>query len=334
MFESTIPFIHYYTNQIPVADLASNSGVSQILNTLRFFGLPESILSSIRGLLHDSGALIIAIIFFFLPFNLSKIGALIISLLLPAYKSSLVIVEMRTASEKKSSSSSASNPSEGNQSTLTKSFHLLTSYLPFMKSSSQEKQQPPPPINKIQFWLEYWMCLATLSLLQIYGIAKFWPTSLMILTLWLQNSHFHGASLVFQWSGKFINELVNYEKTRSKTVTTPAAPVVTENGTTDTSPSPPEEITQRTLPSDSQEEIIRSNSNPHVDFQEKDSNSEIMNTSTTPLVVAVSSRKYDEEEEVQDSPSPQITNQSQQIEIESTNTLNSSGRMTSDEPVS
>jgi hypothetical protein len=213
VFESTIPLVHYYTNQIPAADLASSSGISHALNFLQFIGLPSSILASLKGLLHDSSALMISIIFFFLPFNLSKIGAVIVTLLLPAYKSSLVIVETRATSSNKTSTKTREDK-EAPQKTKTSMFTSALNWLQFTRSAQSPASQTPQQ-NRVQFWLEYWMCLATLLLLQSYGVIRLWPNSQMVLCLWLQNSHFSGAAMIFQRSSKLYRDLVSYEKTRA-----------------------------------------------------------------------------------------------------------------------
>jgi hypothetical protein len=191
-------------------------------------GLPDAILTSIRGLLNDGSALIIAVLFFFLPFNLSKIGALIISLLLPAYKSSLVIVQSPPHLSQQHSLTSAAAASSHSKphttTTIQKSYQLLTSFFPFSKSSQkvEEKKQTPIESNPILFWLEYWMCLALLLTLQTYGVVRLWPNSSMLLCLWLQNSHFCGATMIFRWVGKLFQDIVSYEKTRS--VPSPPSP--------------------------------------------------------------------------------------------------------------
>jgi hypothetical protein len=213
VFESTIPLVHYYTNQIPAADLASSSGISHALNFLQFLGLPSSILASLKGLLHDSSALMISIIFFFLPFNLSKIGAVIVTLLLPAYKSSLAIVETRATSSNKTSTKTREDK-EAPKKTKTSMFTSALNWLQFTRSAQSPASQTPQQ-NRVQFWLEYWMCLATLLLLQSYGVIRLWPNSQMVLCLWLQNSHFSGAAMIFQRSSKLYRDLVSYEKTRA-----------------------------------------------------------------------------------------------------------------------
>jgi hypothetical protein len=73
VFQSTIPLIHYYTNQIPVVELAFISGFSHILVALKFFHVPETIITSIKGLLDDCEALMLGLTFFFLPFSFSRI---------------------------------------------------------------------------------------------------------------------------------------------------------------------------------------------------------------------------------------------------------------------
>jgi hypothetical protein len=214
--------IHFYTNQIPIADLASSTGISHLLEGLKFVGLPEAVLTSIRGLLNDGSALVITILFFFLPF--SSVGALIISLLLPAYKSSLVLVQSSLPSQPQHDSQPHST------STIQKSYNLLTSW--FQSSSSQkQKTEKKSPIqsNPILFWLEYWMCLAVLLILQTYGVIRLWPTSSMVLCLWLQNSHFCGATMIFRWVTKLFQDIASYEKTRSITAPPPSPP-----------PSPPQ----------------------------------------------------------------------------------------------
>lgn len=73
------------------------------------------------------------------------------------------------------------------------------------------------------------MCLAVLLILQTYGVIRLWPTSSMVLCLWLQNSHFCGATMIFRWVTKLFQDIASYEKTRTITAPPPSPP-----------PSPPQ----------------------------------------------------------------------------------------------
>jgi hypothetical protein len=195
-----------------VADLSSSAGISHLLSALQFIGCPSSVLASIKGLLHDSGALLITLIFFFLPFNLSKIGVVIITLLLPAYKSSLVIVEAKANPIQKPTSAPKMQTTKVGTSMVTSVMNWLQISRPVQPLAPQT-----PHENRVQFWLEYWMCLATLLLLQSYNVIQLWPNSQMVLCLWLQNSHFSGAAMIFQRTSRLYHDLVSYEKTRKPT---------------------------------------------------------------------------------------------------------------------
>ena len=70
--------------------------------------------------------------------------------------------------------------------------------------------------SAIQTWLQYWLCLGLLLLLRDYNMATLYPSAMMALTLWLQNSHFQGASTAIRHTVGFVQELLSYEKEQKR----------------------------------------------------------------------------------------------------------------------
>lgn len=185
VFETVHPLIQFYTDKIPAANLGSSSSLDSIFMGLKFFGFSEGIIRGLKGLLEDSVAVMVCVVFFFMPGRLANIGVIIISLLLPAFKSSNCVFIAR-ANPQHIGSSSVSIPAS------TPSSSKLSSLTPKM-------------------WLEYWTCLGFLMLLRFYNI-RLWSSSMMLVCLWLQNANFHGSSVVLVRVVNFVNALLCYKR--------------------------------------------------------------------------------------------------------------------------
>eukprot|EP00602_Paraphysomonas_sp_CaronLab_P000292 CAMPEP_0185032260 /NCGR_PEP_ID=MMETSP1103-20130426/20210_1 /TAXON_ID=36769 /ORGANISM="Paraphysomonas bandaiensis, Strain Caron Lab Isolate" /LENGTH=259 /DNA_ID=CAMNT_0027568089 /DNA_START=824 /DNA_END=1603 /DNA_ORIENTATION=- len=146
---------------------------------MRFIGIPGSIVESIRGLLEDSGAVLISVMFMFMPFRIASVGVVIVAILLPAYKSGRTVVDLQPSNKPKKEK---------------------TSVVPVTAEG----------------WLEYWFCLGMLMLFRSYGIATIWPSSFMALALWLQSSHFRGASVLRVKAQGFVRDMMLYERRRKE----------------------------------------------------------------------------------------------------------------------
>lgn len=178
VFESTNPFIQYFVNKIPAADLSSST--QGLFTALSFLGVSKKVVNWLKALLDDGVALLIAIAFLFTPGAIANVGVVIVALLLPAFKSSKLLGTQ-------SYSITIGTPS--------KHTPLSTSY------SSQYLT-----------WLKYWMFLAILLVLREYNIAQLYPSTMMALTLWLQNTYFAGADMLLRYATGFWRDIEAYEK--------------------------------------------------------------------------------------------------------------------------
>jgi hypothetical protein len=64
-------------------------------------------------------------------------------------------------------------------------------------------------------WLAYWTCLGLLLLLKAYNINRLWPSSAMVLTLWLQNSHLRGGEYVLAKVAAFAHTVSTYKREKT-----------------------------------------------------------------------------------------------------------------------
>jgi hypothetical protein len=179
VFESTNPLIQYYINKIPAADLSTST--QGLFTALSFLGVSKRVVSWLKGFLDDSVALIISFVFMFTPAAIANFGVIIVALLLPAFKGSKLLA------------------SDG---------HISSA----LSTPSKQTALSPNTSAQCLTWLKYWMFLAILLTLREYNLAKLYPSAMMILTLWLQNTHFAGSDLVLRYATGFWRDIEAYEK--------------------------------------------------------------------------------------------------------------------------
>ena len=195
VFETVHPLIQYYTDKIPAANLGSSASLDSVFMGLKFFGLSDRIIKGLKGLMEDSVAVMVCVLFLFMPARLANIGVIIIALLLPAYKSSNCVFIAREAHA------------------ATKHKALLTNQNNSTATSVGNKKKTAVFISSMtpKMWLEYWTCLGILMLLRFYNI-RLWASSMMVLCLWLQNANFHGSAVVIMRVINFANVLLCYKR--------------------------------------------------------------------------------------------------------------------------
>jgi hypothetical protein len=137
----------------------------------------DSHVAFLQALFQDGVATIIAVIFIFTPDPLASVGMVIISLLLPAFRTSAVV-----ASVSRNTASSLE---------LAK---LARSSVPASGGGKKAASSTVGVDNVLStHWLRYWVCLSVLWCMRIY-VLRMWPSIVIISTLWLQHSFFQGSS--------------------------------------------------------------------------------------------------------------------------------------------
>eukprot|EP00597_Dinobryon_sp_UTEXLB2267_P002150 CAMPEP_0170062188 /NCGR_PEP_ID=MMETSP0019_2-20121128/3503_1 /TAXON_ID=98059 /ORGANISM="Dinobryon sp., Strain UTEXLB2267" /LENGTH=444 /DNA_ID=CAMNT_0010268263 /DNA_START=456 /DNA_END=1786 /DNA_ORIENTATION=- len=116
----------------------------------------------LTSLFQDGVATFLALLFILMPNPLASVGMVIIALLLPAFRSSCTSPLVITSRQQRFS--------HGDSDSVA------------ISVAEQHKQ-----------WLEYWVCIAVLWAMRIYGM-KMWPSVVMLCSLWLQHSYFLGAT--------------------------------------------------------------------------------------------------------------------------------------------
>lgn len=198
VYDYTQPILFHYVSKIPISQLfvsSSGSGgsvTSVIIPYLRFVGVSDRIQSYIKGLLSDTLTLAISLLFMFFPSRLAYVGVIIVCLLLPAYKSSLVVSDMVLLEN--------ANATKVNRA-----------------MNSTDKQDIPEVVQQLHKWLQYWVCMGLLLLMYWYHI-RLWASSMMLTGLWLQNTYFEGANKVWVNGNSIIFGLVNYRRPESESV--------------------------------------------------------------------------------------------------------------------
>jgi hypothetical protein len=210
VFETVHPVIQYYIDKIPAAGLGSSTSLDSVFMGLKFFGISENIIKGLKGLMEDSVAVMVCLIFLFMPSRLANVGVIIIALLLPAYKSSNAVFIAR-------------------ESAVNSEKHLVESKKSSTVSSKLSSMGP-------KMWLEYWTCLGFLWMLRFYDI-RLWASSMMLFCLWLQNANFRGSAVVLRRVISFVNTLLCYKRKEEKLAVTEGDIDECDTQVQDTTPS-------------------------------------------------------------------------------------------------
>lgn len=130
VFDAVTPILTYYVEKIPVANFGSNYG-NAVLNGLQFARL-ISVKNAVflQNLLGDTVLVLICAVFSFTPTYLATLGVVSIVMILPAFKSSKLIL--------------------------------------LLVNSSDAQQQSQ--VDEHVFWLKYWCCFAGMITLECFGI--------------------------------------------------------------------------------------------------------------------------------------------------------------------
>ena len=67
--------------------------------------------------------------------------------------------------------------------------------LPAFRAASISEKQTTNAIANHDIWLRYWACVAVIWLMRVYGV-NYWPSIIILATLWLQHTYFQGALIV------------------------------------------------------------------------------------------------------------------------------------------
>ena len=181
-----IPAGYRISNTAPTTTASTNT----VLVMLKMMNiLNDNYITFLHALFQDSVATILAILFIFTPTFIANYGMITIALLLPA---------IRTASCCAPPSTEKDNSKHNNYITTTAATGI--DFIPLQ-------------------WLHYWMCISILWILRIYAF-KFWPSCLILVSLWLQHSYFLGATFTFNYTYQTIlicihrNEKIQQEKSQ------------------------------------------------------------------------------------------------------------------------
>jgi len=181
--------VGYRISNTPSSSATTTISTNTVLSVFKMMNiLNDSHIAFLQALFQDSVATILAIAFIFTPTFIANYGMITIALLLPA---------IRTAS--------CCVPSKE-----------MTDNLNNHKSTIMTTTAGVDAVIQLQ-WLHYWICISTLWVLRIYAF-KFWPSYLILLSLWLQHSYFLGATFIFNYTYQTIlfcihrNEKIQQEK--------------------------------------------------------------------------------------------------------------------------
>jgi hypothetical protein len=162
-FEASSPALKYVASKIPASDIGYQQSVG-MLSALRYMNvLSKDQESLIKSVMQDGTALLIAIIFICTPTPIAYIGVVIIAFLFPIFRTYRHIHES----------------DEVRNSPVKR------------RRDSASNEEMSANLEKMFRWLRYWVCLGGLWLLKIYF--GFWPSILMLISLWLQHSYFDGS---------------------------------------------------------------------------------------------------------------------------------------------
>mmetsp|Transcript_20311 Transcript_20311/g.34587 ORF Transcript_20311/g.34587 Transcript_20311/m.34587 type:complete len:644 (+) Transcript_20311:174-2105(+) len=194
---------------------SANSQTSYFLSVLKLaYIINDAQLVFLQALFQDSVATILALVFMFTPTFIASFGMVTIAFLLPAFRTSAAVglagspstrggsskVTAGTGTSSSSSSISSSGGKGGTTSmsgvTNTRKTIIKNDRLAQIASSSISAVDAAHHLFHVH-WLRYWVCLAALWLLRIY-CTTFWPSVVMLTTLWLQHSYFRGATTLTQ----------------------------------------------------------------------------------------------------------------------------------------
>ena len=172
VFQYLIPVIHYFINQVPITKLEDFNGIQHLLVGLQYVRVPITLINSIKGLLSDSSVLFITIFCLFTPFKLSSIGVVFVSLLIPAFKSTKLILNYRKLHFKKKQQQQQQIEFEKEEKIEKITFqNFFNSFFNWSNNSSTHINNEYDLVEKdLLFWFDYWTCIGVLLVCKTYSI--------------------------------------------------------------------------------------------------------------------------------------------------------------------
>lgn len=172
VYEASQPLFHLLQRRLPSVDL----GIIRLIDYTSTFlirrGIPAFYIDILKGFLLDTYALVLTIVFCCTPTAFANFGVALIALVLP----------------------------------LMRSYEVLHNHHKAL--ASKTKHKTPTDNKPMLFMVHYWICFALLWLAKLYFIAL-WPSTTMLLCLYLQNSFLHGATAVLNETKALIQTLVD-----------------------------------------------------------------------------------------------------------------------------
>jgi len=169
-----------------------NDIFSRLLTGIRYMNLiGERQEDFLRALMQDSIAFLLTLMFSFFPSPLANFGIIIISMLLPLFKSASTLTGRFSGTlDAKLCNTIAlqrkeKSPLRNNFTTFISPKADLTLLRPAERALLLERKR----------WLEYWICLYFIFILKLYGY-NIWPSIFMWICLWLQHNFFQGATVI------------------------------------------------------------------------------------------------------------------------------------------
>lgn len=157
-FDALGPFIASVKSRVPHVDI----GIVNVLEILEAFLVRRKysvyLILFVKGFIQEAHVFLLTLLFCCVPTFIANFGVVLIVILIPALKS--YDIALLAAKKSKFSDGDATAP------------------------------------DATQFMLQYWTCFSCLWLQQMYVYPRFWPSVLMMLSLWLSNSFFLGAQTV------------------------------------------------------------------------------------------------------------------------------------------
>ncbi|KAJ1427000.1 hypothetical protein B484DRAFT_450451 [Ochromonadaceae sp. CCMP2298] len=171
----------------------------------------------LQSLLQDSVATLLAVCFIFTPTFIASFGMVTVALLLPAFRTAAEVGSFVKSADGSTVAGPRSrkgfeSPSERVASAVKARAAKGAKAIPkvpsglfsplsalFSSPKAEAKSTEVDWHGEYQaHWLRYWICLAVLWLQRIYWV-RLWPSTMILLTLYLQHSYFRGATRVTQW---------------------------------------------------------------------------------------------------------------------------------------
>ena len=214
VFESVISHIMIKLySMIPVSygfnEQNNNNKTNTFFSMLKMlYIVNDTQLKFLQILLQDSVATILAIIFLFTPYPISNIGMVLISLLLPAFRTSAVvasadITNITSKELAKLARQTVDTSHNTNTTTSTSSTNMSISNIHQNQENNTNNKEFEEEYEVTELslsvdsalnthWLRYWICISILWCIRIY-IMNIWCSIMIIITLYLQHSYFKGS---------------------------------------------------------------------------------------------------------------------------------------------